>query len=578
LESEPADSHDSTAPAPADEPAEAVPTRETIPVWAQKPGDSRGGHEPVAPVASKGDPDWSKPEAPTNGETEPPQWAATVPTDPGEPIEAAAAEASEPGPEPASAPVTEPPRAVAADAMKSTWPPAAEAAPAPPEETDVWPPEPPTEHAMPAWPHPSELKEEPSTPAQPIPSWPESFEAAEPAEASPAEPAEASAAEPAASPSEPAVAKTEPPAARAAEPAEPAEPAPAGEAGDAEPAGQPEPEAAVAAGPQPEAAEAKVPPTITPAARKDTADTVKPSVPPEEEWNPEPPPPLPAAAPEAESTPGSGAPTATMPAAAEEVAAPAAADEPGEPGAPAEPAIARPSWAPQPSAEPAAGAGQPAAAASSAYEIPAWAPRVPLAAEPGTPTWFSPREQIPHATSQPAAHAEPAHAQPAPMPVVGGQLPVAPVPKPQPQPEPPESARSKAAWEVVPSPKTERANAPQGPTAEDRSYAEWFAWAKRGGAPASACHAAAQGAFKALAAGKDLATAVQWATGAMSRPPENVSYTRQTYCAWFSLASIDLSLDQNRSHAFANAALQALDAGQDAGAAHAAGLAAAGIR
>jgi len=117
-----------------------------------------------------------------------------------------------------------------------------------------------------------------------------------------------------------------------------------------------------------------------------------------------------------------------------------------------------------------------------------------------------------------------------------------------------------------------------GPTAEDRSYAEWFAWAKRGGAPASACHAAAQGAFKALSSGKDVSTAVQWATAAMSRPPENVSFTRQTYCAWFSLANIDLNLDQHRAHAFATAAVHVLDAGQDAAAAHAAGLVAAGIR
>ena len=61
------------------------------------------------------------------------------------------------------------------------------------------------------------------------------------------------------------------------------------------------------------------------------------------------------------------------------------------------------------------------------------------------------------------------------------------------------------------------------PTPEERSYAEWFAWAKRGGAPASACHAAAQGAFQALSAGKDVATAVQWATAAMTRPPVPVS-------------------------------------------------------
>ena len=115
------------------------------------------------------------------------------------------------------------------------------------------------------------------------------------------------------------------------------------------------------------------------------------------------------------------------------------------------------------------------------------------------------------------------------------------------------------------------------PTPEDRSYAEWFAWAKRGGAPASACHAAAQGAFQALSAGKDVATAVQWATAAMTRPPVPVSAGRQAYCAWFSLANIDLNLDQHRAHAFGTAAVHALDAGADAAGAHAAGLAAAGI-
>jgi hypothetical protein len=64
----------------------------------------------------------------------------------------------------------------------------------------------------------------------------------------------------------------------------------------------------------------------------------------------------------------------------------------------------------------------------------------------------------------------------------------------------------------------------------------------------------------------------------MSQPPEQVLHTRAQYCAWFALANIDLNLDQHRAHLFAAAALQALDAGQDASAAHAAGLAAAGIR
>jgi hypothetical protein len=203
---------------------------------------------------------------------------------------------------------------------------------------------------------------------------------------------------------------------------------------------------------------------------------------------------------------------------------------------------------------------------------------VPLASEPGTPTWFSPKEEIPHATAQPIAQPLPTHAPEPAAPIVGGQLPVAPIATPQPVAQQPAQTASKGSWEVVEQPRKSGPHKPVGPTAEDRSYAEWFAWAKRGGAPASVCHAAAQGAFKALASGKDVNTAVQWATAAMSQPPEQVSHTRQQYCAWFALANIDLNLDQHRAHLFAAAANIALDAGQDASAAHAAGLAAAGIR
>jgi hypothetical protein len=71
---------------------------------------------------------------------------------------------------------------------------------------------------------------------------------------------------------------------------------------------------------------------------------------------------------------------------------------------------------------------------------------------------------------------------------------------------------------------------------------------------------------------------VQMATAAMTRPAAPVSSSRQSYCAWFALANIDLNLDQHRAHAFATASVHALDAGADAAAAHAAGLAAAGIR
>ena len=116
------------------------------------------------------------------------------------------------------------------------------------------------------------------------------------------------------------------------------------------------------------------------------------------------------------------------------------------------------------------------------------------------------------------------------------------------------------------------------PSPEDRSYAEWFTWAKRGGAPVNACHAAAQAAFQALASGKDVAVAAQMAAAAMVNPPQPVDSGRQTYCAWFALANIDLNLDQARAHTFSTAAVHALDKGADAKGAHAAGLEAAGIK
>ncbi|HAC45762.1 MAG TPA: hypothetical protein DCF65_06785 [Chloroflexi bacterium] len=116
------------------------------------------------------------------------------------------------------------------------------------------------------------------------------------------------------------------------------------------------------------------------------------------------------------------------------------------------------------------------------------------------------------------------------------------------------------------------------PTADDKAYAEWFAWAKRGGAKAAACHSAAQGAFRALSSGHDVATAVKWATAAMSSPPVAVDAQRQAYCAWYSLANIDMKLDGAHAHLFATAAVKALDAGSDATGAHNAGAAAAGLR
>ena len=393
-------------------------------------------------------------------------------------------------------PLTERLKAVAGDAMKSTWPPSSESAPAPPEETDIWPPEPPTERAMPAWPPPSEL-EEPATPAQVIPTWPDSFAPGVEEPTLPAPAAKAAMPE----------AKAMTPEAKAAPQAKPAAPEPKGEASSA-------------------------------------------------------------------SSPGGFAADLSGRRGGEAAPQPAPV-APVQSGPPA-----RPAWAPGPRAEPATAV--PRAQGPDPMPVPAWAPRVPLAAQPGTPTWFSPKEEIPHTASQVAQPAPAPTPQPTPAPPAGtGKLPVAQIPATPAAPAAPaKGASAQSTWEVVEqkSKSGPHAKVEPGPTAEDRSYAEWFAWAKRGGAPASACHAAAQGAFKALSGGKDVATAVQWATAAMSRPPENVSYARQTYCAWFSLANIDLNLDQPRAHAFATGAIHALDMGQDASAAHAAGLAAAGIK
>jgi len=542
LETKPPEPDDSTPPEGAvEEPVQPVPTRETTPVWAQT--------SPAAPAQKKGDPDWSKTETSANGESQKsaPPWAETVPTSPGDEVvetpekreeadataEPAVAASDEPVTEPpAVKTLSDPPKSVAADAMKSTWPPASSSAPAPPEETDIWPPEPPTEPAMKAWPPPSEL-DEPEVPAQAIPSWPDSFE---PVAAAPTMPPTAPATVP---PTITPNARPEAVEAFSDAPVTPVMPEPAAQ-------GVPEPTEA------PE--ESTFPETLT--KEPEMAAAVLPEPEPEPSTPPQPAPIAPAR------------PAPLAPAESEPVAPPQA----GPPG--------RPAWAPGPVAEPRPSA--PRDPGAPPVQVPAWAPRVPLAGETGKPTWFSPKEAIPHATAQPIAqHAEPA-APPAPAPpIVGGQLPVAPIPA-APAPAAPAHAQAgsaKSTWEVV---EQQRKSAPHPkvpfPTAEDRSYAEWFAWAKRGGAPASACHAAAQGAFKALSSGKDVNTAVQWATAAMSSPPEPVTQARQGYCAWLALANIDLNLDQHRAHLFAGGAIQALEAGQDASAAHAAGLAAAGIR
>jgi hypothetical protein len=197
-----------------------------------------------------------------------------------------------------------------------------------------------------------------------------------------------------------------------------------------------------------------------------------------------------------------------------------------------------------------------------AVEVPAWAPHLRI--DQGAPAPSAPAPQ------PPAPPVPPAPKRPDPV------VPAASAPTPQ--PAAPTSGGS-PAWAVVEQkPVADSKISREIPSAEDRSYAEWFAWAKRGGAPAGACHAAAQAAFQALASGKDVAVAAQMAAAAMAKPPLAVDLGRQTYCAWFSLGNIDLAFDQRRAHAFATAAVHALDAGANAKQAHAAGLDAAGIK
>jgi hypothetical protein len=292
-------------------------------------------------------------------------------------------------------------------------------------------------------------------------------------------------------------------------------------------------------------------------------------------------------------------------------AEPRAQDPDSEPDLPVivppavEPAIAAAQPPALPTPEPAPAVEPPAAppiAASaedaSNPEIPSWAPKLQPAAEedpgqvrwPGSnlPAWApvgrgavapTPPERV-RITSSPAPGTTPAAPAPAPVPApppAPAAQAAAPAAKPPPAPPAAASAKSSSSsWEIVQQ-KVEAAPAFTGPSPEDKSYAEWFAWAKRSGAPASACHAAAQGAFRALSTGQDMNVAVQWATLAMASPPGLVGASRQLYCAWFSLGNIDLKLPTPQAHAFATGAIQALEGGADSMVAHQMGLAAAGI-
>lgn len=541
-----------------------MPTHETTPVWARtvpvvplaQDEMSENGTESVTDTASEAPlpakpmkevtPDWSKTDGSTVGselsdpkqavpmQKQTPSWAQTVPAPAGEPLD------SESAPEESAEATHDAPADDAAHESSV------------PEATDIWPPEPPTEHTMPAWPPSSTVNEslpEPSTIPEtgPVDSGPESFDAV---------------------------------TAPATQPAtiSPSPGSPAKRAAKERPASTPPPAATSTRDDKatPAVAASTVPPATAPPANVQSATVAQATVPPATT------PPVTAAA--SIEAPATVRPaTAPPPAPALESKPPLAAEIEPPPPPEAPPAAAPAPAAPEPAApEPAAsGTATPAEDVDwpAPVDTPAWAPRVHIATKEGE-TW-SPTPQPAAPAPQPAPKPAPAQPQPA-----AAQAPVPPAParsQPQPSIPPPPPGRQPAAgspkstWEVVQQ-KAKTDPKQIVPTPEDRSYAEWFSWAKRGGAPASACHAAAQGAFQALSSGKDVATAVQWATAAMARPPVPVSAGRQTYCAWFSLGNIDLNLDPHRAHAFATAAVHALDAGADAGSAHAAGLAAAGVK
>jgi hypothetical protein len=493
---------------------------------------------------------------PTWTETDPPAGRPAPDEDETEPKPAVPMQKPAPSwaqPAPASAePAGEPEPSLPPEPVRSTpltWPPRAKADAELPTQSDIWPPEPPTEPAMEAW--PPKMVDEAESQLPNLPFEPATAEWDPPA-VSPRLAPESSTPQA----SEPSVAKTVPPAARTEPPATRT---------------------------VPPAATTPPAPTVPPAATTPPADEEPPlpMVPPTPIVPPttSAPPATPAAAnePLAPAQPGTTSHSSALPSVGtkgtwQSLASRPPAKAPPDPAAstpedksaskqPAEPLKpAAPDWAPTLVIPPKA-AKERAADWPGVVEVPAWAPHIRV--DTGQPESPTPAAEPPAPTA--AKPPDPQHAAP----TAGA---------PAPQPAAPASQGS-SSWAVVEQKRIESQRITREiPSPEDRSYAEWFAWAKRGGAPAGACHAAAQAAFQALASGKDVSVAAQMAAAAMAMPPLPVDAGRQTYCAWFSLGNIDLAFDQRRAHAFATAAVHALDAGADAKGAHAAGLDAAGIK
>lgn len=115
-----------------------------------------------------------------------------------------------------------------------------------------------------------------------------------------------------------------------------------------------------------------------------------------------------------------------------------------------------------------------------------------------------------------------------------------------------------------------------------RTYAEWFAWARRNTPEAARCHAAAAAATAALAAGQDHAAAARGAQAAAIAPdaplrPVTADPQTQAYATWYTYASVDHGMDGAKAHAYAQGATLAQARGVDVTAAAAAGAYAAGL-
>jgi len=151
-------------------------------------------------------------------------------------------------------------------------------------------------------------------------------------------------------------------------------------------------------------------------------------------------------------------------------------------------------------------------------------------------------------------------------------------------------AQERPSWLASSSPAVPSAVAPAPaltvqappPDAAQRTYAEWYAWARRNTPDAGRCHAAAAAATSALAAGQDPAAAARLAQAAAIAPdapsrPVTADPQTQAYTAWFAYAQVDHGMDSAQAHAYAQAASLAQARGVDVISAAAEGARAAGL-